>query len=49
MFHGFFFAIGWRLAELVFGIVCYEVVRYLFINKVKTLFTKKPKKTEDKV
>jgi hypothetical protein len=49
MFHGFFFAIGWRLAELVFGIVCYEVVRYLVINKLKTLFKKKPKETKETV
>jgi hypothetical protein len=41
MFHGFFFAIGWRLAELVFSILCYEAVRYLFINKIKGLFKKK--------
>jgi len=44
MFHFFFAGIGWRLAELVFGIICYEVVRYLLIDKVRSIFKKKPNK-----
>jgi hypothetical protein len=46
MFHGFSFGMGWNLAQLIFAIACYEVVRYLVINKLKTLFKKKPKDTE---
>jgi hypothetical protein len=39
--NGFTFSIGWHLAELIFGIACYEVVRYLVINKIVSWFKKK--------
>jgi hypothetical protein len=43
MFHGFSFGIGWHFAQLIFGIACYEVVRYLVLNKLRDFFKNKSK------
>lgn len=43
MTNGFSFGIGMMAAQLIFGIACYEVVRYLILNKLKNLIKKKPK------
>lgn len=41
MLHFFFGSILWKLGGLVFCIAGYELVRYLVIDKVKQLFSKK--------
>lgn len=43
MFHGFSFGVGIMAAKLIFSIACYEVVRYLILNKIKNWLKKKPK------
>lgn len=41
MLHFFFGSILWKLGGLIFCIAGYELVRYLLIDKVRQLFTKK--------
>ena len=41
MFNFFCASIGWHLAQLVFSIACYELVRYLVLNRVKQFKNKK--------